>query len=312
MANDFLAEYIAAGGPDLDQLRNVIQFIVNQDLTPLSEPERADLLRRAHLALGFAPESGAVCVVPKKDTYAIGGERVKAERPYVNLDGLKKLAERYGASTRVLSTTAHENGVVVTMRAELPDGRFRERAGYCINAHALDKGRPAVDIACEHAANQVLYGLFGLPMPEDTLGEVYLERQIEKIKQGLGPEVGRVEGGLPLVPPAPVASPPEPAVVDAAPRTPEAPAEPSVVDPELASLEAMGMGESDADCLTPADFTAVETSNPVAGPRSGRGPGNGAPRRGCRRLPRPGGPPAARPPPATSAGPVDWDVPHRR
>ena len=261
MANDFLAEYIAAGGPDIDHLRNVVQFIVNQDLTPLSEPERADLLHRAHLALGFPPESGAVCVVPKRDTYDVGGELVKAERPYVNLEGLNALAARYGASTRILSTAFHENGVVVTMRAELPDGRFRERAGYCVNAHALDKGRPAVDIACEHAANQVLYGLFGLPMPDDTLGKRYLERQIEGIKEALGPETNRVEGdALPSAQEPVATSVPVPAA-EAAPAAPPPPAQPQAVDPEMASLEAMGMGDPDADCFAPPDFAAVEASN---------------------------------------------------
>lgn len=166
MADDFLTEFIDAGGPDIGHLTGVFQFIVNQDLTPLSEPERATFLERAHRALGLPPESGTI--VPMKGQFKIRGEVVEALRPYVNLEGLNKLAVRYGASTRLLSTEYGAEGAVVRMRAEIPGGRFRERETLCTNDEAAEEGRPAIDIASERAERQVLYGLLGLPEP--TLG----------------------------------------------------------------------------------------------------------------------------------------------
>lgn len=261
MADDFLAEYIAAGGPDLDHLRNVLQFIVHQDLTPLSEPDRAAVLHRAHLALGLPPESGTV--VAMEGEYNIGGKTVPVLRPYVNTEGLNRLATRYGARTRVLSTAIHENGVVVTMRAELPGGRFRERAGYCTAAFAAGKGRPPLDIALERASNQSLYGLFGLPLPDDSLGELYLRRQVAKIKEGLGAEVSRVEGD-PVGAEGPGSAAdtaPTPEEVEVASPSQNTPAAPPDVDPELASIEAMGMGDPNFDCIAPPDLAAAEASN---------------------------------------------------
>lgn len=256
MADDFLTEFIAAGGPDIGHLTGVFQFIVNQDLTPLSEPERATFLERAHRALGLPPESGTI--VPMKGQFKIRGEVVEALRPYVNLEGLNKLAVRYGASTRLLSTEYGSEGAVVRMRAEIPGGRFRERETLCTNDEAAEEGRPAIDIASERAERQVLYGLLGLPEP--TLGRGGLRFPRESSTRVLGPSVELVGSARPSE--APVADPGS-AIVPAIGQTSAGPnAGPDVpVDPELASLEAMG--GSGFDCAGPGGSAAVDAPDPL-------------------------------------------------
>ena len=260
MADDFLTEFIDAGGPDIGHLTGVFQFIVNQDLTPLSEPERATFLERAHRALGLPPESGTI--VPMKGQFKIRGEVVEALRPYVNLEGLNKLAVRYGASTRLLSTEYSAEGAVVRMRAEIPGGRFRERETLCTNDEAAEEGRPAIDIASERAERQVLYGLLGLPEP--TLGRGGLRFPRESSTRVLGTPLEPVSPPHPAE--APVADPGSAGLPTIEQTSSGSQAGPELaVDPELASLEAMGV--PGLDCIGPGSSAGVEASRllpPVA------------------------------------------------
>ncbi|MHB1525035.1 MAG: hypothetical protein ACYCZN_01930 [Candidatus Dormibacteria bacterium] len=235
--------------------------VLKQDLTAMSEPEKAEVLVRCHEALRLDPAER-----PLYTPFATRGDPENPERwihPALSLSGLRDLAGRYGAA--VLVESEDEDPIAgtatVRVRAHLPSGAGTPGVASVTTQQAKEDGTFPLAFARTVAERRALSQLVRTPFsgPDVT-----------------GPPLPSTKRTLP--PPsssALAANSTEPVITEASPspapplpwaRGPEAEVATPMnadVEQDLSSLEAMGPATSGLEAAEPVDVDAPDWCLPT-------------------------------------------------
>ena len=225
--------------------------VVRQDVTELSEEERARVLEECHEALGFDPSSGVVDTVWGQRR--VGGEKIDFLHPYIKVPGLRALTNRFGgAATSIVDETVDGDTLKVTVVAEMPSGRTVRARGSATEAQAVAAHRLQVEVATEQAVRRALWGLVRTSFTDQPApGGLAWAAPAPSTAAAPGEALPTDSAAVPAAPDVPrdwepptTSRDPSEPVLEAS-RTPD-------VDPELASFEPMAPSA--------ADLAAVEST----------------------------------------------------
>jgi len=244
--------------------------VIKQDLTPLSESERDDVLRRCHEALRLDPERSGIGAVPhwEKDPEN-PKQQVRKDRPTLHLSGLRELTARYGGEVLVEDVVEDPvaGSATVTVRAQLPFGaQTFPGIGGATTQQAHEYGETAVEFAQTKAVRFALSRLVRTP---SASAAPQVQRPSQTLKRTVAPSTSLKPGDAerdpkapPEVPTSPLISPP-PLAWSSGPEAEDTTPLEAEVEQDLASLAAMGPALSDPEAAEQVDVAAPDWCLPA-------------------------------------------------